>query len=232
MSSSDVANPVEPVLIAQGLTRHFTDGTRTIEACQEVSLTVRAGEFVVIRGRSGAGKSTLLSLLAGLERPDSGIAAVADVELTRASERDLVELRRTTLATVPQDFGLLGSLTAAENVEVPLRLLRQDPRSRDRLVSQALEAVGLADHGRQRPEELSGGQQQRVAIARAIVSPRALLLADEPTGSLDSASAARVTDLLHGLARDSGTAVVTTTHDPVVVARADRVLEMHDGRIR
>ena len=221
----------EPVIQARGLSRRFVSGGETVEACRDIDLDVLPGEFVVIRGRSGAGKSTLLSLLAGLGRPSEGSARVLGVDVGTATEAQLVELRRTELAMIPQEFGLLDALTAAENVEVPLRLEVTDARACDTAVAAALEAVGLGKHTRQRPLELSGGQQQRVAVARALVRPGRLLLADEPTGSLDSATASVITDVLHDLARTHGVAVVVTTHDPVVVARAHRVLQMHDGRV-
>ena len=222
----------EPVLIARGASRRFVKGIQSVDACADVDLTVRPGELVVIRGRSGAGKTTLLSLLAGLVRPSAGSVEALGVDLGSASESELVRLRRTEIATIPQDFGLLGALTAAENVEVPLRLAGTDVHERDTLVASALEAVALGKQAKQRPDQLSGGQQQRVAVARAIVLPRRVVLADEPTGSLDSATAATITDVLHDLARSRGSAVVVTTHDPVVVARADRVLHMHDGALR
>jgi putative ABC transport system ATP-binding protein len=219
------------VVEARGLTRRFASGAMTVDACHDIDLDVRRGEFVVVQGRSGSGKSTLLGLLAGLLRPSSGSATVLGVDVAAASEDRLVRMRAEDLSLVPQRFGLLDALTAGENVEVPLRLVGTDPRERDRAVAEALDAVGLAKHVRQRPSELSGGQQQRVAVARAIVRPGRLLLADEPTGSLDSATAADITDLLHGLARELGVAVVATTHDPVVIARADRVLHVSDGRL-
>jgi putative ABC transport system ATP-binding protein len=222
----------EPVVHTSALTRTYVKGGETVHACDGIDLDVTAGEFLVIRGRSGAGKTTLMSVIAGLLRPTSGTVTVAGVDVGGASESRLVDLRRRAVSGIPQEFGLLDALTAAENVEVPLRLDAVVPKERDRLVAEALDAVGLGKHGRQRPGELSGGQQQRVAIARALVRPSRVLLADEPTGSLDSATAATITDALHAFARTHGTAVVVTTHDPVVAARADRVLEMHDGRLR
>jgi putative ABC transport system ATP-binding protein len=221
----------DAVIEARGLSRRFVSGGETVEACREVHLDVLPGEFTVIRGRSGAGKTTLLSLLAGMARPSEGTARVLGVDVGAATEAQLVQLRRTELTMIPQEFGLLDALTAAENVEVPLRLTQADARTRDAAVTDALDAVGLGKHTRQRPPELSGGQQQRVAVARALVRPGRLLLADEPTGSLDSATASVITDVLHDLARSDGIAVLVTTHDPVVVAKADRVLQMHDGRV-
>lgn len=216
---------------ARGLTRRFVNGGETVEACRQIDLDVLPGEFVVIRGRSGAGKTTLLSLISGLARPSEGSVRVLDVDVEASTEARLVDLRRTELSVIPQEFGLLDALTAAENVEVPLRLDEADARTRAAAVTAALEAVGLGKHTRQRPPELSGGQQQRVAVARALVRPGRLLLADEPTGSLDSATASVITDVLHDLARSRGVAVLVTTHDPVVVAKADRVLQMHDGHV-
>jgi putative ABC transport system ATP-binding protein len=242
-AAADRADPVldAPVLSAQGLTRRYRDGTGTrsaspdgelrVRGCADVSLDIRAGELVVLKGRSGAGKSTLLRLLGGLDRPTSGTVQVAGRELTTASEDDLVQVRREDVAFVFQDFGLLPTLSAAENVEIPLRLARVTPAEREARVAETLRVVGLERHGHQRPSELSGGQQQRVAIARAIVTPHRVLLADEPTGQLDSVTAAQVMRLLVELSRDRGVAVVVSTHDPLLVAQADRVVELRDGRV-
>ncbi|PZE24187.1 MULTISPECIES: ABC transporter ATP-binding protein [unclassified Curtobacterium] len=220
-----------PVVRARGLTRLYRDGRQRVRGCEDVSLDVAPGELVVLRGRSGAGKSTLLRLLGGLDRPTSGTVTVAGRELTTATEDELVEVRRRDVAFVFQDFGLLPTLSAAENVEIPLRIDRTPVAERTARVAATLEAVGLSRHGHQRPTELSGGQQQRVAIARAIVTPHRVLFADEPTGQLDSVTADQVMRLLVTLAHERDVAVVVSTHDPLIMAQADRVVELRDGRV-
>ena len=221
-----------PALRGEALVRTYGSGRGAVEAVRGVDLEVSAGQLVMIRGRSGSGKTTLLNLLGGLERPTSGRVFVGERELTAMSADDVLELRRHHLGYVFQSFGLVPSLSAAENVEVPLRLLELDARERDARVAEALELVGLARHAKQRPGELSGGQQQRVGIARALVAQPAVLLADEPTGQLDSSNAAVVMDLLADLVHTRGVAAVVTTHDPLMVERADRVLDLHSGRLR
>jgi putative ABC transport system ATP-binding protein len=219
------------LLAARGLTRTYRDGHDRVRGCEDVTLDIDPGELVVLRGRSGAGKSTLLRLLGGLDRPTSGSVTLDGRSLGDASEDDLVEVRRRDVAFVFQDFGLLPTLSAAENVEIPLRVDRVAADEREARVTSAMSAVGLAKHGRQRPGELSGGQQQRVAIARAIVTPHRVLLADEPTGQLDSVTAAQIMELLLGLARERSVAVVVSTHDPLIMEQADRVIELRDGRV-
>ncbi|ACQ79811.1 ABC transporter related [Beutenbergia cavernae DSM 12333] len=219
-----------PALEGRELSRVFGSGDTAVHACTDVSLEVHAGELLVVRGPSGSGKTTLLNLLGGLDSPTSGTVVVHGEDLGAMSEAQSLALRREHLSYVFQSFGLVPVLSAAENVEVPLRIARLDPAERDRRVSDALELVGLGQHAAQRPFELSGGQQQRVGIARALVSSPTVLIADEPTGQLDSQTAASVMDLLHELVHARGLAAVVSTHDPLLVARADRVLELHDGR--
>lgn len=214
---------------AQAAGRVFRTPVGEVHACRAVTLEAHAGELVVVRGPSGSGKTTLLNLLGGLDRPTSGRVELAGTDTSQASEETLLALRRDTVGFVFQSFGLLPVLTAVENVEVPLRIRRTGADERARRVTEALEAVGLADHGRQRPDELSGGQQQRVAIARALVAEPALLVADEPTGQLDSRTAASVMDLIVEIVHSRGIAAVVATHDPLLVERADRVVALHDG---
>lgn len=221
-----------PVVRGEGLTRVFGARPTAVRAIDDVHLHVDAGELVVVRGSSGSGKTTLLHVLGGLERPTAGRVHLAGAELTSMTEDELLEVRRERLGFVFQSFGLVPVLSAAENVEVPLRLLEVDPDERAARVAAALDAVGLARHARQRPDELSGGEQQRVGIARALVAEPAVLLADEPTGQLDSGTAAVVMDLLADLVRSRGVAALVTTHDPLMAERADRVLELHSGRLR
>ncbi len=219
------------VLRADALTRTFRTPAGEVIACQDISLHLDPGELLVVRGPSGSGKTTLLNLLGGLDRPSSGTVAIDGHELGPLGEDKLAELRQRSIGFVFQSFGLLPVLTAAENVEVPLRIRRMAPAERDARVVELLEMVGLAEHGAQRPDELSGGQQQRVGIARALAVTPQVLLADEPTGQLDSRTAASVMDLIVDVVHRSGVAAVVATHDQQLVERADKVLTLHDGRV-
>jgi putative ABC transport system ATP-binding protein len=219
-------------LRAESVSRVFEGRGEAVHAVDDVSLEVHPGELLVITGRSGAGKTTLLNLLGGLDRPTSGRVHLGDDELSALGEDELAAVRRDRLGYVFQSFGLIPVLSAAENVEVPLRLARMDAAARAERVAESLELVGLAAHAAQRPYELSGGQQQRVGIARALAARPQVLLADEPTGQLDSGTAATVMDLIGELVHARGVAAVVPTHDAALVSRADRVLELHDGRAR
>lgn len=219
------------VLRAEGLTRVFATPAGEVRAVDGATLEVAAGELVVLQGRSGAGKTTLLTMLGGLDRPTAGRVELDGRALETLDEQELREVRSTRVASVFQTFGLLPVLSAAENVEVPLRILRVPRVERERRVAEALAAVDLSDHAAQRPGELSGGQQQRVGIARAIVIRPALLLADEPTGQLDSETGAAIMDLIARLVADTGMAALVATHDPALAERANRVLRIHDGRL-
>jgi len=221
----------EPVLHAEGLGRVFSTRAGDVIGCDDITLQVYAGELVVVRGASGAGKSTLLRLLGGLDSPTSGSVRVHGVPFAGLTEEQTVRLRRDELGFIFQDFGLIPVLTAAQNVSLPLRMTETDAVTRDARVAEVLDLVGLTAHAAQRPDELSGGQQQRVGIARALAVPPSILIADEPTAQLDAANAAIVMDLLLRLVRTEGIAVVVATHDPDLAARADRVVELHDGRI-
>ena len=180
-------------------------------------------------GPSGSGKSTMLHCAAGLERVTSGEVRIAGQDITRASDTELTRLRRTDVGFVFQSFNLIESLSAEQNVAMPLRLAGRRPGRRQ--VREVLASVGLADRARHRPRELSGGQQQRVAIARAMVTRPSVLFADEPTGALDSRSARSVLGMLRSMVDASGQTIVMVTHDPAVAASADRVLFLHDGRL-
>ena len=219
------------MISARDLTRRFQDGHHDRLALAGVDLDVAEGEYVVVFGRSGAGKTTLLNLLGGLDRPSDGSVSVDGVDLAGLGRDRLAALRRDHIGFVFQTFGLLAELTAAENVEVPLRLRRAPAEDRDARVRAALELVGLGLRGRHFPDQLSGGEQQRVAIARALVAEAPLVLADEPTSQLDSANSHAVAAILRDLVDTRGLTAVVTTHDPIVVAAADRTIELDDGRI-
>lgn len=220
-----------PVLRAHGLDRVFDSAGGTVHACNGVDFKLFPAELVAFRGPSGAGKTTLLNLLAGLDTPTSGEVWIGDEKLTGMAENKAVELRRSLIGYVFQSFGLLPMLSAAENVEVPLRLLRVDPAERAARVADVLYRVGLSGHAGQRPAELSGGQQQRVGIARALVNRPRVLFADEPTGQLDSESASAVMNLIGTLVQADGISAVIATHDPLLLDRADRVFDIHNGRL-
>lgn len=211
------------------LTMQLTSGGRTVTILDGIDLSVPAKQFLAVVGPSGSGKSTLLGLIAGLDRPTSGLIRIDGVALSELSEDDLARLRREKVGMIFQSFHLIPTLTALENVQVPLEL--RGERAADREAIRLLDAVGLGDRKDHYPVQLSGGEQQRVAVARAYSAKPALLLADEPTGNLDSANGARVIDLLLQLHRDQGSTLILVTHDPSLAARAERVLSLRDGRV-
>jgi putative ABC transport system ATP-binding protein len=196
-----------------------------------VELELERGTLTVVHGRSGAGKTTLLNMIGGLDRPTRGHVWLDGAEVSAMSEEELVRLRRNEIGFVFQSFGLIPILTAAENVEVPLRLRRVDPRTRSERVAELLELVGLADRARHRPYELSGGEQQRVAIVRALANRPGLLIADEPTGQLDSANARTIMQVVRELVTSQGVSALVATHDPLLLDVADLVVELRDGAV-
>lgn len=220
-----------PILTASGVSRVFGSGSTEVHAVTDVSLSLEPGELVLLRGPSGSGKTTLLNLLGGLDRPTAGTVALDGVELSTASEDQLAGIRRRDIGFVFQSFALLPVLSAAENVEVPLRIIRTPAQEREERVRALLEAVGLAEHANQRPYELSGGQQQRVGIARALANRPRVLIADEPTGQLDSGTATQMMALIAALVHEQGVAAIVSTHDPRMAEYADRVLQLHDGKL-
>ena len=221
-----------PMVVAESLTRDYPSGDAVIHALRGIDLQVGRGELVAVKGRSGSGKTTLLNLLGGLDRPTSGRVIVDGEEVSAMSESQLVSFRRHTVAFIFQAFGLVPILSAAENVEVPLRLVRAVPSERDDRVMELLDLVGLGERANHRPHELSGGEQQRVAIARALANRPKLLLADEPTGQLDSHTGHSIMATLRSVVRAEGVTAVVATHDPGLLDLADRVVEIQDGRVR
>jgi putative ABC transport system ATP-binding protein len=216
-------------VLIESMTRTYGNGSGTLTALDRVSIAFPAGSFTAVMGPSGSGKSTLLQCAAGLDRPDSGEVSIDGTRLGGLSETALTVLRRERIGFVFQSFNLMPSLTAAQNVELPLRLAGRRPEPD--AIEAALAAVGLADRARHRPSELSGGQQQRVAIARALVTRPRVLFADEPTGALDAGTSREVLRLLRALVAEQGQTIVMVTHDPAAAARADRVVFLADGRI-
>ncbi len=217
------------LLSLRGLTRRLRSGDREITVLDSVDLEIARGEFTAILGRSGSGKSTMLALMAGLDRPTAGEVLFDGRPIHNLSEDALAVLRRDMIGFVFQSFQLLGHLTARENVLLPMEL-RKTRNARAR-ADELLESVGLANRGHHYPTQLSGGEQQRVALARAFAAEPMLLLADEPTGNLDSSTGTSVLGILQRLQRDGGVTLVLVTHDPAVAQLADRQVYLKDGRI-
>ena len=219
------------IISAADLGRTYHLGAEEVNAVRDVNMEVTLGQFIAVVGRSGSGKTTLLNLLAGLDRPTSGKVLFEDRDLSQMNERELTEMRRHKIGFVFQSFGLLPLLSAFENVELPLRISGVRPRDREERTRKALEMVGLSPRSRHRPYELSGGEQQRVAIARAVVSQPLLILADEPTGELDSVNAQAIFGLFEEMVKTQELSVVAATHDSTLLAMADLVIELRDGAI-
>jgi putative ABC transport system ATP-binding protein len=223
---------VTDMLTVTDVVRTFGSGRSATRALRGVSFDVRAGQLVALRGRSGSGKTTLLNIVGGLDLPDRGQVRVGGRDVTAMSARERMELRRTSVAFIFQSFGLIPILSAAENVGVPLRIAGTAPKEREERVRLMLDIVGLGEHAKQRPGELSGGQQQRVAIARALAGRPQVLLADEPTGQLDSETAKQIMRLLRTVVQSEGVTALVATHDPGLIDIADSVLVLEDGTIK
>jgi putative ABC transport system ATP-binding protein len=222
---------VTPAVEAEDVTREYHLGGVGVPALRGVSVTIPAGDYAAILGPSGSGKSTLMHLLGGLDRPTTGTLRIAGRSVTELSATELARLRNHTIGFVFQSFHLLPRTTAVDNVALPLVYGGVRAGERRRRAAEMLDRVGLGHRLRHRPNQLSGGEQQRVAIARALVTGPSLLLADEPTGNLDSTTGAEVLALLETLNQESGVAVVLVTHDQEVAARAARQIRMRDGLI-
>jgi putative ABC transport system ATP-binding protein len=218
-----------PAVVASAVTREYGEGESAVHALRGVSLEVPVGQFTAVMGPSGSGKSTLMHLLAGLDTPTKGTVHIGGEDITKMSDKQLTKLRRRHIGFVFQQFNLLPTLTAEENILLPLSIAGRKPASD--VVDSLIERVGLGGRLDHRPSELSGGQQQRVAIARALVSQPTVLFADEPTGNLDSTSGAEVLSLLREAVELDGQTTLMVTHDPLAASIADRVLFLADGRV-
>jgi putative ABC transport system ATP-binding protein len=221
----------DPIVSVRGVERTFGSGPTAVHALRDISFDIEPGTMVALVGRSGSGKTTLLNVIGGLDRADAGTVVVDGDDITTMDEDGLSQLRRDKVSYVFQTFGLIPVLSAAENVGAPLRLARTPAADREKRVRLLLDLVGLTDHAEQRPTELSGGQQQRVAIARALAASPRLLIADEPTGQLDAETGRSVMALLRGVVESEGVTALVSTHDPVMMALADRVIQISDGRL-
>ncbi|MFN8534704.1 MAG: ABC transporter ATP-binding protein [Dehalococcoidia bacterium] len=219
------------VVRAEGVRRIYRSAGREVRALDGVDLAVASGELVAVTGRSGSGKTTLLNILGGLDRPDSGSVWIDGHDLATLDDAALTRLRRGTIGYVFQSFGLLPTLSADENVSLPLRIAAVGTKERTERTAAALTEVGLAERRRHRPDELSGGEQQRVAIARALAARPALILADEPTAELDSTNARAIFELLRAIVERGQVAVVLATHDRTLLDLATVVHELRDGRL-
>ena len=221
----------QPIVRVTHVHKYFTRGSEKIDVLQDLSLTVQSGEYVALMGPSGSGKTTLLNLIAGLDNPSSGELHVGDALISRMSESQLTKWRTRNIGFIFQFYHLLPVLTAYENVELPLLLLPLSSSQRKKQVETALDLVGLSDRMTHRPGQLSGGQQQRVGIARAIVTDPTLIVADEPTGDLDSKSAEDILKLIDELHRTLHKTIILVTHDPKAAQCAERLVRLEKGQL-
>jgi putative ABC transport system ATP-binding protein len=221
----------QALVVTEELGRDFDVGGRAVHALRDVDLRVPPRALTVVHGRSGSGKTTLLNVIGGLDRPTRGRIWLDGDEVSAKDEDALVQLRREKIGFVFQSFGLVPILTAAENVEVPLRLRKADPEERDRRVRELLGLVGLEDRAGHRPYELSGGEQQRVAMCRALANRPGLLILDEPTAQLDSANSLTIMELVRDLVASEGVSAIMATHDTLLLDVADVVVELRDGQL-
>jgi putative ABC transport system ATP-binding protein len=221
----------ETIVQIRELTKLYSQGEIQVTALDRITLDIAAGEFLALMGPSGSGKSTLLHIIAGVDRPTSGQCLVQGVDVTKLNESQLADWRNHNVGFIFQTFNLIPVLTAAENVELPLLLTRLSRSQRRRQVETALEVVGLGDRAKHLPRQLSGGQEQRVAIARALVTDPALIVADEPTGNLDSHSAQEVLSVLQTLRKEAGKTIILVTHDPKAAAFGTRQIHLEKGEL-
>ena len=215
----------------KNMSKTYVMGSTTVNALDGIDLTIQTGEYVAIVGPSGSGKSTLMNMLGALDTPTSGAYFLNGEDVSRMSEKQLARVRNRNIGFVFQRYNLMGRISAQRNVELPARYSGVSAPERLKRAAAALESVGLADKVDNKPTELSGGQQQRVAIARALVNEPTILMADEPTGALDSKTGVEILDLFERLQRDRNMTLIVVTHDPDIAARANRIIRIRDGRI-
>ena len=226
-------NPLaEPVVEIRNLVKSYRRGGQVVPVLTNITFDIAAGDYVALMGPSGSGKSTLLNLIAGIDKPDSGSLRVGGIDITALSEAELAAWRSRNVGFIFQFYNLMPVLTAFENVELPLLLTNLSGREREEHVTAALAMVGLADRMEHFPSELSGGQQQRVAIARAIITDPTILVADEPTGDLDRASAVEVLNMMDSLNRELGKTIIMVTHDPHSAEKARTIRHLDKGELR
>ena len=221
----------DPIIRTKGLKMYYTVGGNTVKALDGVDLEIKKGEFICVSGRSGSGKTTFLNMLAGLDPPTEGEIVIGGWHMEKMSEEKRTLFRRKHIGFVFQSYNNLPQYTALENVALPLAIRGVPKEKREKLAKEALEKVGLSEHAKHRPSELSGGQQQRVSIARAIITKPAIVLADEPTGNLDTKTGQEIMDLLCTLFRENGTTFVISSHDPQMKNYTDRTVRFEDGKI-
>jgi putative ABC transport system ATP-binding protein len=231
MRVSESASTNIPPLRVEHVTKRFWQGDTTVEALKDVTLAIRRGEFVAVMGASGSGKSTLLHVMAGLTRPDEGAVVVDDQDLATLSDYQLTRFRRRKIGLVFQAFNLIPTLTARDNILLPLLADGQAASAADGPLQKLLDRLGLSPRVRHHPDALSGGEQQRVAIARAMIAGPSIILADEPTGSLDSVTGQNICKLLKELCREQGRTIVVVTHEPTVAVWAQRIVVLKDGQV-
>jgi putative ABC transport system ATP-binding protein len=222
---------MKSIVEIRNLSKIYNQGEIQVTALDDIHLNIESSDFLTLMGPSGSGKSTLLHIIAGIDRQTSGICKVQDFDLSSLNESALADWRNQNVGFIFQSFNLIPVLTAFENVELPLLLTRLGKKERRALVESALELVGLEDRSHHLPKQLSGGQEQRVAIARALVTDPALVVADEPTGNLDSESAQQVLEILQSLSNDAGKTVIMVTHDPKAAAFGKRSVHLEKGRL-
>ena len=230
-ASGESSSASAPIIQAINISRQYQLGGETVHAVRNVNLKVRLGEFITLVGRSGSGKTTLLNLLAGLDHPTSGQVLFEGEDLAEYSEKQFIQLRRHRIGVVFQSFALLPLLSAYENVELPMRIAGVGASERSKRTNEVLEIVGLSRRAKHRPYELSGGEQQRISIARAVAMRPNVILADEPTGELDSVNAAEIFGLFQSMVHEEEMSIVATTHDRTLLDMADKIYTVHNGKI-
>ena len=230
-ASSESSETSTPIIQATNVSREYQLGGETVHAVRNLDLDIRLGEFITLVGRSGSGKTTLLNLLAGLDHPSSGQVLFEGEDLAGYNEKQFLHLRRHRIGVVFQSFALLPLLSAYENVELPMRIAGVGSSERSKRTNEVLEIVGLSRRAKHRPYELSGGEQQRISIARAVAMRPNVILADEPTGELDSVNAAEIFGLFQTMVLEEEMSIVATTHDRTLLDMADKIYTVHNGEI-